>query len=163
LAAACALAALSLLAAAGLSVGFGVVQYRAAEDLRAQRHQTERLTASLAIDLGMSLCEQGTVADGVLRFGRSLEIADRVGDDGVRDAARANLAHWRGQLHALRACLEHPGPVLAVAVSPDGQTVATGCADGAARLWAAGLGKPAGELLPHPDRVNAVAFAPGGA
>src|SRR5207249_3110708 len=94
-----------------------------------------------------SLCEQGAVATGLLWLSRSLEIADRADDDGLRRAARANLAHWSGRLHTLRACLAHPDPVAAVAVSPDGAMVATGCDDALVRFWDAATGEMTGAPL----------------
>src|SRR5262249_40058188 len=56
----------------------------------------------------------------------------------------------------------HPGSVLAVAFSPDGQTVLTGSSDGTARLWNAATGKPVAQPLQHQKGVNAVAFRPDG-
>jgi WD40 repeat protein/tetratricopeptide (TPR) repeat protein/serine/threonine protein kinase len=67
--------------------------------------------------------------------------------------------------------LRHPAAVRAVAVSPNGRTVLTGCADGKARLWrVGGVGRPApsatgqllGKALAHPAPVYAVAFSPSG-
>src|SRR5262249_20732312 len=58
--------------------------------------------------------------------------------------------------------LEHPGIVLAVAVSPDGKTVLTGCMDGKARLWRLDSGQLIGEPLVHMGSVGAVAFSPDG-
>ncbi len=162
LAAASALAAACLAAAVGVSVWFGVYQYRAAAALRAQRRQTDRLAAGLAVDRGVSLCERGAVAEGLLWLARSLEMADEADDEGLRFAARANLALWGTRLHRLRACLAHPGPVRAVAVSPDGATVATGCEDGQVRFWGAAAGAAAGEPLRHAGAVHALAFTPDG-
>src|SRR6185437_12199863 len=54
--------------------------------------------------------------------------------------------------------LLHPARVLAVAFSPDGRVVATGCGDGAARLWDADTGHPICRPLLHRGPVRAVAF-----
>jgi WD40 repeat protein len=57
----------------------------------------------------------------------------------------------------------HPGVLLSAALSPDGQTVLTGGADGTARLWAAASGQPIGSpFRPHGSRVEVVAFSPDG-
>src|SRR5208337_4227023 len=71
------------------------------------------------------------------------------------------------------APLEHPGPVWAVALGPDGQTALTGCEDGTARLWSlvfqekwnTSTGRPSIPRFPlpleHPGPVWAVAVALG--
>jgi WD40 repeat protein len=56
----------------------------------------------------------------------------------------------------------HAGPVLAVAFSPDGTRVLTGCGDGTARLWEVATGKPVATLAGHVNLVSAVAFSPDG-
>jgi hypothetical protein len=57
--------------------------------------------------------------------------------------------------------MDHENVVSAVAFSPDGQTVLTGCTDDTARLWDARTGAPRGEPLKHAS-VLAVAFSPDG-
>ncbi|HEU0090017.1 MAG TPA: hypothetical protein VFQ77_20590 [Pseudonocardiaceae bacterium] len=56
----------------------------------------------------------------------------------------------------------HPGPVLAVAYSPDGATLTTTGADGTARVWDARSGEPVRTLTGHTDWVLAVAYSPDG-
>jgi WD40 repeat protein/tRNA A-37 threonylcarbamoyl transferase component Bud32 len=58
--------------------------------------------------------------------------------------------------------LRHQGEVMAVAFSPDGQSVLTGSQDGTARLWSAATGKELTPPLRHQDIVRAVAFRPDG-
>ncbi len=58
--------------------------------------------------------------------------------------------------------LAHSDMVRAVAFSPDGQTILTGCYDGTARLWDAATGRPIGQPLAHSGRVTSVAFSPDG-
>ncbi len=144
-----------------LSILFGMHQYRAATDLRAQRRQADHLAASLALDKALYLCDKGEISHGLLWMARGLEIADRAGDDNLQWAIRANLAEWPRLLHALQFCLPHPGRVLAVAVSPDGRMIVTGGSDGTARLWNAATGQAVGAPLRHSAPVQAVAFRPG--
>jgi len=47
---------------------------------------------------------------------------------------------------------------LSVAFSPDGATVAAGCADGAVRLWDVAAGESTATLLGHSGHVWSVAF-----
>ena len=56
----------------------------------------------------------------------------------------------------------HQRSVLAVAYSPDGQTVITGSADQSARLWNGTDGRPIGPPIKHPDQVGGVEFSPDG-
>jgi WD40 repeat protein/tRNA A-37 threonylcarbamoyl transferase component Bud32 len=156
------LAAVAVLCGVALAVGAVFTA-----QLRDKQRQTEAALAEvqkyrcqLALERGLSLCEQGDVAGGMLWLSHSLEIAPAQDTDLQRDI-RANLAAWGRQVHPLRAVLPHPGYVRAAAFSPDGQFVLTGSFDRTARLWQTNTGK----LLatwPHPDRVYAVAFSPDG-
>jgi WD40 repeat protein len=56
----------------------------------------------------------------------------------------------------------HQGTVRSVAVSPDGELLATGGKDGKVRLWSTDTGKPVGELSGHAGQVYCVAFHPRG-
>jgi WD40 repeat protein len=56
----------------------------------------------------------------------------------------------------------HRGPLTCVAVSPDGQTVATGSKDRTVRLWQARTGKELRRFVGHTEAVTALCFAPDG-
>jgi WD40 repeat protein len=58
--------------------------------------------------------------------------------------------------------LEHPGPVWAVAFSPSGRTLLTGCEDGKGRLFATATGAAIGRPLANEGTVSGVAFSPDG-
>src|SRR5207248_11542 len=77
---------------------------------------------------------------------------DRAGDALPPDAvARAGTVRWR-----------HGGPVLALAFSPDGKTLASVSGDGTLRLWEAATGKELRRFLGHKGEVRCVAVAPDG-
>src|SRR5262249_18472415 len=57
--------------------------------------------------------------------------------------------------------IQDQAPILAVAISPDGQTILTGNADGTAQLWDA-AGNPRPIQLRHQGAVLTVAFSPDG-
>jgi eukaryotic-like serine/threonine-protein kinase len=173
------LAAVVLAAAVALAVTLLIAAQssRAAARLRHEQEQTEealrqaehyrrlaeRASALVLLERGLGLCEQGEVAQGLLWLGRGLEVAPADADD-LQHALRANItAWWRHLGHRLRAVLEHPGPVYAAALSPDGKTALTACHDGAARLWDVATGRPRGEPLRHAGGgVFAAAFSPDG-
>ncbi|HEX8202648.1 MAG TPA: AAA family ATPase, partial [Isosphaeraceae bacterium] len=128
----------------------------------ARRHEFQLTSANLALDRGLSLCEQGEVDHGMLWLARSLEIAPREATD-LRRVIRANLAAWQTQLRHLDAIFQHDKGVRAVAFSPDGRTVLTGSFDKTARLWDAATGAPRSEpLVLHSEPVIAVAYRPDG-
>ena len=62
----------------------------------------------------------------------------------------------------LATLLGHSGPVMGVAVSPDGALVATGSLDGTAKLWDAETGREVLTLFDHDGPVNALSFSPDG-
>ena len=68
-------------------------------------------------------------------------------------ATGESLATWRG----------HTDIVRALAFSPDGTRLATGCADNTIRLWDIATGTEVAELRGHRAYVPAVAFSPDGA
>jgi WD40 repeat protein len=62
----------------------------------------------------------------------------------------------------LKQPLQHQGPVVAVAFSPDGRIVLTGSGDRNARLWNVDTGKLRGYPLKHDGPVSVAAFSPNG-
>jgi WD40 repeat protein len=58
--------------------------------------------------------------------------------------------------------LAHQAPVRAVAFSPDGRTIFTGCWDMTARLWDVATGQALGKPFEHEGVLFAVAFSPDG-
>jgi WD40 repeat protein/serine/threonine protein kinase len=173
LATASGLAAVALVAVIVLSIGFGIFQSRAATKLRealgdAENHRrsAQRLSAGLALDRGIALCEQGEIARGLLWLTRSLEIATAAGAEDLEPAIRANLAAWRTCLFSLQASLDHSNAVFSAAFSPDGKLVLTGDAVEKARLWDARAAVPVGTPIkasPGPsDAPVLVAFKPDG-
>jgi hypothetical protein len=68
--------------------------------------------------------------------------------------------HWQRKLHLNSGGLwGHNGPVLAVAVAPDGERVVTGSDDGSAKIWNAATGTEVLTLTGHSAGVTAVAIS----
>src|SRR5262249_15257250 len=170
LAAAGGLAAAALVTVTALSFAFAAHQSDVAEKVRGEKAQTEaalreskRLSAALALDRGLRLCEED-VAQGMLWLARSVELAPK--DDGLQRAARMNLAAWRRQLHALGAYAEYGRPDH-IAFGADGRVAVTvgwdrGTQKVEVRLWEAATGKPLGPPWKHPERIASLALSPDG-
>jgi WD40 repeat protein len=171
LAAACAIAFLTLLAGTAVSAAFWRSNARTAGELQTALDEskekgrllgeTNRKAADHALALGLHVCEQGDVALGILWLAHSLETAPPEAKD-LQRVIRANLAAWGDALRPLRAVLPGPREVLAVAFSPDGKRIATGTAGGTAQLWDAATGAPVGAPLRRAEKISAVAFSPDG-
>lgn len=76
-----------------------------------------------------------------------------------------NLIWWPGEADApkpIRTVHAHAGWVRAIAISPDGKTLASCGNDNAIKLWNAADGKPIRTLEGHSSHVYNVAFHPGG-
>jgi hypothetical protein len=115
--------------------------------------------ATPALERGLARCREGQVNEGLLWFARGLEES---GDNPAMQLVfRANLAGW-GLGQAERKLADQKGAVVALAVSPDGQSVLAGSDDGSARAWRTDNGQPAGEAPPGKGKVSAVGFGAGG-
>jgi WD40 repeat protein len=68
---------------------------------------------------------------------------------------------WR-EAHRERMELRHEGEVIAVAYAPDGQQIASACADGTVRVWQTATGRTVRVFPAHQKSVKAVAYAPDG-
>jgi WD40 repeat protein len=159
-AAAAGLTILAGLAVVALLVGSVFIFQLRKEQQRTQDAlaKAEEYRRQLALERALALCEQGNADRGLLWLARTLELTP-ASDDDLQRTIRASLAGWRHQLHPLRNVLRHDNPVRAVAFSPDGQTLLTGCEDGTARLVETTTGKLL-KRWQHAGRVNAVAFSP---
>jgi eukaryotic-like serine/threonine-protein kinase len=124
--------------------------------------ESNRLLAIRNFDRGQAAFEKDQIGPGLLWMIESWRSAVEAGDPDWQHAARANLAAWRPHHGRLKAVFSHDGPVAAIAFSPDGKTVLTGCGDGVARLWDAAAVRPIGQPMRHPGAIYAVAYNPDG-
>ncbi|OWK40868.1 WD40 repeat domain-containing serine/threonine protein kinase [Fimbriiglobus ruber] len=170
-----AVAGLSAALVAVVIVGFVLVAWqwqraagKASDEAVAKREaqdkerQATRLSAGIALDRGITLCEANELDRGLVWLARSLDLASQLGDAPLERAVRCNLAGWGEFLSERRATFPHKDWVWAVAISPDERTVLTGSKDATARLWDARTGAPMGDPIPHNGPVWAVAFSPDG-
>jgi WD40 repeat protein/tRNA A-37 threonylcarbamoyl transferase component Bud32 len=135
---------------------------RARQDETRARQEAQRRAASLTLDQGLTLCQQGDTARGLLWLARSLQMTAGL-DDSLERASRINLSAWGRLLPRLHGSLEHAEVVSAAVFSPTGELLATGCKNGTAQLWHAASCQPFGPLLDHKGgQVLAIAFSADG-
>jgi len=115
----------TLRAARTLALATALV-HRAWKQEQVERLESDRLATSLDLDKGLSLCENGAPARGLLRLSHALSIPAPGEAADLRRAILANLAAWQAPLCPLREILPHHGVVYAVACSPDGKVLLTG-------------------------------------
>ncbi|QDV33840.1 WD40 repeat domain-containing serine/threonine protein kinase [Tautonia plasticadhaerens] len=157
LAAVAAVASVSALAVAGALRSAELAGARAEEAGRRARAEGARLT----LDRALYLCQLGDVHAGLLWLAEALRLDDEAGlGDGP--TIRANLAAWGRQLGEVVRAIPHPEHLAAVAVSPDGDRMATACHDGLVRVWDPDTEGPP-IALRHEGPATVVAFTPGGA
>jgi hypothetical protein len=90
-----------------------------------ERDRSRRLSASLALDKGIALAQAGHPDRGLLWMLEALETAPDDAED-LHKAVRWNLGAWLGQVHKPLYILDLGSHCDYIALSPDGQTLATG-------------------------------------
>jgi eukaryotic-like serine/threonine-protein kinase len=147
-AAAAVLAVIALMAATAFSLSVYFIM-----KLNAEKQRADRLSSQLALEGGLSLCEQGEIDRGLFRWANSLKIAPDEDPDFKR-LIRGNLAGWSRQISPLKQVLQHQREVVAVGFTPDGKTILTGSGR-EIHKWDADTGKAMG----HPIRYQGMVFA----
>jgi WD40 repeat protein len=165
------LAAVALVAMTGLASAFALQQFAVAAQVRREKEQTEvalrqskRLSAVLALDRGLRLCQED-VARGMLWLAHSLELAPSEDAD-LQRAIRMNLDGWHRQCHSLQAYAECGQPDWLL-FSSDGRVALTAGHDRAnqrveVQAWEAATGKPLGPPWGHTNRLYSLALSPDG-
>src|SRR5262249_49504092 len=89
------------------------------------RAEAERLSALLIFKNGAALCEQGDAGRGILLLANALEKCPASASD-LERAIRTALPAAAVRLHTLERVFPFPDHTLAVAFSPDGQSLLLG-------------------------------------
>jgi WD40 repeat protein/tetratricopeptide (TPR) repeat protein len=129
-------------------------------DATAARLKSQRMSAGLAFDRALELCQAGKTADGLLWIAEALNVSPPE-DEHFAQVVRTNLAAWRAPLPVRQAVYRHDAAVACVAYAPDGQTFYT--ASGATvRRRNSTTGAMVGHALEHPAVVFCLAASPDG-
>jgi WD40 repeat protein len=134
------------------AIGFGGLSYLGYHNADTKSKEAQHNLAANDLSHAAFAIREGRTFDALHWYVRAIEHAPD--GDWALQSAQNLLGTWSQQLKVL---LCHDGAVIAVAFSPDGQTVITGSGD-TARLWDATTGQPLGEPLKHEKSVNVVAF-----
>jgi WD40 repeat protein len=129
--------------------------------LRASQQGNLKLTASLGLARGQSLCDQGLTGEGLLWLTRALRLCPGSEVELKRDI-RENIGYRIDQVHGLNAQTVLPSAITALAFSPDGKTAVSCNENGPALLWDSDDGRSIGPPLDGQDGVLSLAFAPDG-
>jgi WD40 repeat protein/tRNA A-37 threonylcarbamoyl transferase component Bud32 len=111
--------------------------------LRAEAEQREM---RLALDRGITFCEEAEIPRGMDMLVRSLRIAERTGSQELAEALRVNLADWGRQLSIPGVSLGPLKEVRAIRFSPDGKRLVV-AGKPVMREWDVATGKPVGNPL----------------
>ena len=158
-----------ILAVAVVAAALAFLLWRDAREQRNEATKETRIakltTASLSLDRGLALAQQGKARNGLLWLARTLELNPEESSSLDR-VIRLNLAAWKSRVPISRGCLKHPErEVMSIRFSPDGQTLATiaGFWDDEAPfrgyLWNAVTGERIAGPLAASGEVYAVAFS----
>jgi WD40 repeat protein len=143
-----------------LAIGLGISTWQFVQKDQARRDE-RRLNFQMAFDRGISLCEQGKVASGMLWLARALELAPPDQPE-MQWVIRANLSAWQRELHILTGIYPRDAGVVSGAFSPDGTRVLTGGFDGVAELWDRQTGAVLESPLRHNSEAHTAIFSPDG-
>ncbi len=111
------------------------------------------------LDQGLSLCEDGEVAHGMLLIAKGLSVTPSEARS-LGGVMTTNLVAWQTKLDPLLALERHGGQITAAAISPDGKLIATGSYDHTVRLWDGATAQPMGEPIDCTDGVQSLVFSP---
>jgi WD40 repeat protein len=134
---------------------------KALQQATTDRTEARRTLAIQSLSQGISLGEEGQVAQCLHWLARGLDQAQQIreSDPQLERLFREELASWQFELNRLGAVLTQPNRVGHIALTRDGVTALTVCDDNTAQLWDVATGQRRGNPLKHDGPVMAVAFS----
>jgi WD40 repeat protein len=137
-----------------------LVTYRKAEEAVEQRNQRTQLVAAFYQEMGLQRLIEAEQPQEALPY----LVAAREATEAVGGTPSSSLCMLfaRATRDLRFPSFAHRDAVKTASFSPDGTRVVTASADGTARVWDAGSGKPLSPPLSHDGAVLSVAFSPDG-
>lgn len=149
-----------LLLLLGVSIVAPIVAVHQARLRKESEQRGKELQNQVAQNLFQRACteeENGRAGDGIALLAAAYKLIDS--DSPLNKSIRSLMPGWAAQSGQP---LVHDGPVLAVAVSPDGRRAITAGHDQQAHIWELQSAAPIGPPWKHPNSVRTVAFDPSG-
>jgi len=105
------------------------------ENAQRARRLAVQEQAQMSLNQGLTLCDRGEVAHGLLWLARSLQLSIAARAESIDRAIRINMADWEERLSRVRLEVQHSAPVSSLAFSPDGRLLVSVGKDHFIRTW----------------------------
>ena len=148
------------LALAGIMLVLALAAWRNAVVAEDRRRDAQLTSANIALNRGLSLCDERKIGQGLTWMARALELAPE-DDHGLKQVIRRNVAGWTLHLSPVSLMFE-TGYAQKLRLHPDGRSFLVCGNAGGVMLWDISSGRPVGPKRFDEGVVLSVAISPDG-